>query len=107
MAYQIFTEGRPRESWDQIAVLYAVRGTASCGIDSGSSNATRHIEPCFTPSAPGRATFADGRISWAWTPDGTHRFLTSDAPVQDVVHVIDTLMMEGTGVMSHVNQTFR
>ena len=66
-----------RQSWDQTAVLAAVRGPA----------------PHFS-TVRGRITVAaDGSNTWTYAPDGPHAYLVQKAPVEKTTHTIEDLMM--------------
>ena len=66
-----------RHSWDQTAVLAAVRGPA----------------PYFS-AVPGRIAVAgDGSNTWTDAQGGSHAYLVQEAPVEETARVIEDLMM--------------
>ncbi len=82
-AYQLF--GRiPHKNWDQVAVLYAVRG-----LDDGPS---AHY---WELSGPGRLVIdpADGSNTWEEDPGGPHRHLIQVGSDDEIAREIDELMM--------------
>jgi hypothetical protein len=82
-SYQLF--GRiPHKNWDQVAVLYAVRG-----LDEGPAAGHWQL------SAPGRIVInpEDGSNTWASDPAGTHRHLIQKAETKLIAREIDELMM--------------
>jgi hypothetical protein len=80
-AYLHFNGLENRESWDQTAVLYAVRGAASY----------------WTESEPGLALMHAGRRfaynEWIPTPRKAHRYLIEKMAPSEVARVIEDLMM--------------
>jgi purine nucleosidase len=82
-AYQLF--GRiPHKNWDQVAVLYAVRG-----LDDGP--AARYWEL----SGSGRLVIdpSDGSNTWEDDPSGPHRHLLQKGSDEAIAREIDALMM--------------
>ena len=66
-----------RESWDETAVLAAVRGEAN-----------------YFDSVQGRMIVADdGSNSWENDPNGPHAYLTFKMPVEQLTAEIEHLMM--------------
>ncbi|MRS60190.1 nucleoside hydrolase [Larkinella terrae] len=65
-----------RMSWDQTAVLVAIRG----------------VEPYYGLKR-GRFVINGGNNSWQDDPNGTHYYLTEKMPVAQVTEEIETLMM--------------
>jgi len=80
-AYLHFNGLENRESWDQTAVLYAVRGPAAY----------------WTESAPGRCLMQAGPPSgyneWLPTARGHHRYLIEKMPPAELALVIEDLML--------------
>lgn len=69
-----------RMSWDQTAVLVAIRG----------------VEPYYGLKR-GRFVIDGGNNSWQDDPNGTHYYLTEKMPVSQVTEEIETLMMHQPG----------
>ena len=69
------TEGR--HSWDQTAVLVAVRGPA----------------PHFGTVRGRIAVAEDGSNTWTDAPDGPHAYLVQEAPVEETTRLVEDLMM--------------
>ncbi len=82
-AYQLFSR-IPHKNWDQVAVLYAVRG-----LDDGP--AARYWEL----SGRGRLVIdpADGSNTWQEDPAGPHRHLIQKGSDEEIAREIDALMM--------------
>lgn len=82
-AYQLF-DRIPHKNWDQVAVLYAVRG-----LDDGPA---AHY---WELSGPGRLVIdpADGSNIWEDDPDGPHRHLIQKGSDEEIAREIDALMM--------------
>jgi inosine-uridine nucleoside N-ribohydrolase len=72
--------GKDRESWDETAVLAAVRGPA----------------PLWDVSPPGTITVnpQDATNRWTASPAGRHTYLIARAPVETVKRTIDDLMIQ-------------
>jgi purine nucleosidase len=81
-AYLHFNGLKDRQSWDQAAVLYAVRGAAGYWTES---------EPglCLMHAQAGRG----GYNEWIPTPRKSHRYLIEKMPPAEVGRVIEDLMM--------------
>lgn len=82
-AYELFNNLRPHRSWDQAAVLYAVRS-----IDEGPAS------DYWTLSDPGRIVIDpdDGSNTWQDDPDGTHRYKRVNRSPELIAAEIDELM---------------
>lgn len=80
LAYQHYTGGEPRESWDQTAALFAVRGAAEY----------------WSLSEPGFCLMHNrvphGYNEWIPSPAGNHRYLVAKMPPAKVAEVIEDLM---------------
>jgi hypothetical protein len=77
LAYNSINVGRP--SWDQTAVLYAVRGAdAGFSLVTGGHN---HVLP-------------DGRNEWRTDRVAKHAYLTLAAPATTVAATIEALMLQ-------------
>lgn len=81
LAYLHYTGLEPRESWDQTAALFAVRGAGEC----------------WTLSDPGLCLMHQrvphGYNDWIPHPQGNHRYLVSRMPADDVARIIEDLMI--------------
>jgi hypothetical protein len=81
-AYRLFNGLEDRESWDQTAVLYAVRGARDY----------------WTESAPGQnlmhARVPQGYNEWLAAPRGRHRHLLEKMPPRDLARLIEDLMLQ-------------
>jgi inosine-uridine nucleoside N-ribohydrolase len=82
IAYQHYTGGKHRESWDQTAVLYAVRGTGDYWTLSEPGFALMH------------ARLHHGYNEWIPSAKHQHRYLIEKMPARDVAKAIEELMME-------------
>lgn len=83
MAYAISIPKRPydkngRPSWDQTAVLAAVRGT----------------EPYYTTKRGRFITHPDGSNNWTNDPDGPHSYLVEKMDAALIAQEIESLMMQ-------------
>jgi inosine-uridine nucleoside N-ribohydrolase len=79
-AYLHFNGLTHRQSWDQTAVLYAVRGARDYWTESEPGLALMH--------APGRL----GYNEWIPTPRKSHRYLIAKMPPADMARIIEELM---------------
>ena len=79
-AYLHFNGLTDRESWDQTAVLYAVRGPGAYWTESEPGLALMHV---------GLRT---GYNEWIPTPRKAHRYLIEKMPPAEVARVIEDLM---------------
>jgi len=80
-AYLHFNGLENRESWDQTAVLYAVRGAAAYWTESETGLALMHVF--------GRS----GYNEWIPTPRKSHRYLIEKMPPAELAGVIEDLMI--------------
>ena len=93
-AYLEYTGGKDRESWDQTAALYAVRGLGHAGqayftaVDRGH---LRFVVAAGLPARP-RAPSAS-RNEWIAEPDTDQAYLVLAMPPQDLARTIEDLMM--------------
>lgn len=82
LAYLHYTGLQPRESWDQTAALFAIRGTGEL----------------WTLSEPGFCLMHNrvphGYNEWLPAASGTHRYLVARARPDEVASVIEGLMLE-------------
>lgn len=83
-AYQLFNGLQPHRSWDQAALLYAVRG-----LDGGPAADYWELSP------PGRIVIdpGDGRNTWQNDPAGVHRHHIARREPDLIAEEIDALMM--------------
>jgi hypothetical protein len=79
-AYLHFNGLADRQSWDQTAVLFAVRGAAGYWTESEPGFCLMHV---FGPS---------GYNEWIPTPLKSHRYLVEKMPPADLARVIEGLM---------------
>ena len=80
-AYELYNGLVNRSSWDQTAVLHAVRG-----IDGGAGS-------LWDVSAPGtNEVLPDGNNRWHAAPDGRHSYLVRKQPPAREAEVIEGLM---------------
>jgi len=70
--------GRSRASWDQTAVLYAVRGLGSYWTAETAGSC--HVSP-------------DGSNEWRPSPDRPHAYLKARMPAKELARVIEDLMI--------------
>jgi PKD repeat protein len=79
-AYRIYLggHGRNRSSWDQTAVLYAVRGLSTYWTSVGGGSC--HV-------------FPNGSNEWRATPDRDHEYLVGLMPDAGLARVIEELML--------------
>jgi len=81
-AYQLFNGLKPHKSWDQTAVLYAVRGTR------GGAKGLWHLE------AEGHChVLPDGANVWRKERDRPHAYLVEKQPPAKVAAIIEELML--------------
>jgi len=81
-AYQLYNGLRPHKSWDQTAVLYAIRGQGG-GLKTLWDLHTGghcHVEP-------------DGSNAWRPGPDKPHAYLVRKMPPAAVAKIIEELML--------------
>jgi hypothetical protein len=79
-AYELYNgAGKNRSSWDQTAMLFAIRGEAGC----------------FKLSPEGTNTVAaNGKNDWKAEPGGRHRYLIKVAPDAEIAKAIEELMLQ-------------
>lgn len=80
-AYRLYYDGGffNRRSWDQTAVLYAVRGLSTYW--TAVTKGYNHIN-------------SDGSNQWRSTPDKDHAYLVEKTPSTDMAAIIDDLMLQ-------------
>jgi hypothetical protein len=81
-AFQYYTGLKNRESWDETAALYAVRGARDYWTLSEPGLALMH------------ARVHHGYNEWIANSRGQHRYLIEKMPPQDVAKVVEDLMLE-------------
>jgi len=86
-AYQLYNGLQPHKSWDQTAVLYAIRYLESEGGDLWS---LRRGGYCHVAS--------DGSNEWRAGGDRNHAYLAAKAPAQHVAAIIEDLMLDSARV---------
>lgn len=82
-AYLFYNGLRDRQSWDQAAVLYAVRGAGAYWRLSEPGVCLMH------------ARVPAGYNEWVPTPRGRHRYLVEKMPPARLARVIEDLMLAG------------
>ena len=78
-AYELYNQFRGRSSWDQTAVLYAVRGRGE--YFSVHKQGHNHI-------------FSDGSNEWRSSPDKDHVYLAKKMKPEELAGIIDGLMIQ-------------
>jgi hypothetical protein len=82
-AYQLFNDLENRSSWDQTAVLYAVRGPAGKLADVWDLHTGGTIE-----------ILPDGSNRWQDMPERNHAYLERKQPSDEVAKTIEGLMVQ-------------
>jgi inosine-uridine nucleoside N-ribohydrolase len=82
-AYELYNGLNNRQSWDQTAVLYAVRGLDGGLSDYWDLESTGYMH-----------VFEDGSNEWRPQPDKNHVYLIKNMPPASVAKVIEDLMLE-------------
>ena len=80
-AYLHFNGLENRESWDQTAVLYAVRGAGTYWSESGPGLCLMHVS--------GKSGYSE----WIPTPRKSHRYLVEKMAPAELARVIEDLML--------------
>lgn len=78
-AYELYNRFRGRSSWDQTAILYAVRGSGE--YFSVHTQGHNHI-------------FSDGSNEWKSSPDKDHGYLMNKMKQVELAGIIDELMIQ-------------
>jgi len=81
-AYELFNGLNHRQSWDQTAVLYAVRGLDGGLADHWDLNSEGHLH-----------VNADGSNAWRDAPDKDHAYLVKKKAPREIAQVIERLML--------------
>ena len=94
-AYLEYTGGKDRESWDQTAALYAVRGLGPEAQPYFREVTRGHIrfDLTATPRA-GTSTPSPSRNAWVAEPDSEQAYLELALPPERLAAVIEELMMQ-------------
>ena len=82
-AYELYNGLRNRQSWDQTAVLYAVRGLGGALAAPWSLETTGHMH--LLPNA---------QNEWRKTPDKSHAYLVEKMPPAQIAAEIEALMLQ-------------
>lgn len=83
-AYNVYSGGNGRQSWDPIAVLYGVRGNAGL----------------FRESEPGRNVISPGGANeWMSAADGHETYLIKAASDEQIALELNALMVKSPGIM--------
>ena len=81
-AYELYTGGKDRNSWDQTAVLFAVRGLKG------------KLQDFWDLSEAGRLVVAeDGSNGWSDSSGKSHRYLLKKMSPEKIAEEIDSLMV--------------
>ena len=93
-AYLEYTGGKDRESWDQTAALYAVRGLEHEGQTYFTAVTSGHVRFVLTaaPRAAGGPA-AHSSNTWVAEPDAEQGYLVEAMPPEKLGAVIEDLMM--------------
>lgn len=83
-AYELYLDGpgRSRWSWDQTALLYAVRGQGEAWE--------------LSPPGWNRVNGSDGSNAWSDDPSGQHRYMLFKQEPQAIAQEIEDLMLQAT-----------
>lgn len=80
--YELYNGLKDRQSWDQTAVLYAVRG-----LDGG-------LADCWEVHSQGHLHVNDdGSNAWRDSPDKEHSYLVKKMPPEQIAAIIEELML--------------
>jgi len=85
-AYELFNGLNDRQSWDQTAVLYAVRGLDGRLADYWDLRTQGHLH--VNP---------DGSNQWRMLPDKDHAYLVRKMDPKKIAEVIEELMLRRPG----------
>jgi inosine-uridine nucleoside N-ribohydrolase len=89
-AYLEYTGGKDRESWDQTAALYAVRGLGKYFSEGGRGR--NRFELVVTAPVAGKPQFS--RNTWVTEPGGDQTYLVEAMPPAELAKAIEELMMQ-------------
>jgi len=92
-AYQEYTGGKDRMSWDQTAALFAVRGQAHEGQTYFTTVTGGHNRFELITGPPGSRP-QPSHNSWVAEPGGTQAYLVAAMPPAQLARVIEDLMMQ-------------
>ena len=81
-AFELYNGITDRSSWDQAAVLHAVRGLSG------------RLDDCWAVRAGGRVSFdpETSAVSWRPAADGRHGYLVARRPPEELAAIIEGLM---------------
>ncbi len=85
-AYELYNGLNNRQSWDQTAVLYAVRGLDGRLADYWDLQSKGHLQ-----------VNQDGSNVWRDSPDKGHSYLVRKMPAEKIAAVIEALMLQPPG----------
>jgi len=81
-AYKWYTGGKPRESWDPLAMLYAIEGLGDV-FEAGNNGGYNSVDP------------KTGRNEWVDKPAGTrHEYLRLKVSSGDAAARLDSLYLD-------------
>lgn len=80
--YELYNGLKHRQSWDQTAVLYAVRGLEGGLADYWEVHSQGHLE-----------VNEDGGNAWRDSPDKEHSYLVKKMPPEKIAAIIEDLML--------------
>jgi hypothetical protein len=95
-AYLEYTGGKDRESWDQTAALYAVRGLGRYFSEGGRGR--NRFELLVAGPVAGKPQFS--RNTWAADPAGDQSYLVEAMPPAELARAIEDLMMQPPAALS-------
>lgn len=82
-AYELYNNFEGRASWDQTAVLYAIRGVTDDALWSVRREGYNHISP-------------DGSNEWKLSPDNKNQgYLVEKMAAAELAQILDGLMVQG------------
>jgi inosine-uridine nucleoside N-ribohydrolase len=93
-AYREFTGGKDRNSWDQTAALFAVRGLAFQGQTYFTAVAQGYNRFELAVGPPGQHGPSPSHNTWMPEPDADQSYLVPAMPAPALARVIEDLMMQ-------------
>ena len=93
-AYREFTEGKDRNSWDQTAALFAVRGLAFQGQTYFTAVTQGYNRFELAVGPPGQRGPQPSHNTWMPDPDSDQSYLVAAMPPAALARVIEDLMMQ-------------
>jgi hypothetical protein len=93
-AFLEYTGGKDRQSWDQTAALFAVRGLgpASRPYFTAVAPGYNFFEVAVGPLPPGRPVFS--RNTWVPEPAARQAYLVEAMTPEELAQVIEEMMMQ-------------